>query len=296
MSTQMKVSDSASTLSSTNESQDSDSVLLLKNELKGLLYERNGCADDERVTDIITKLSELRPCPKDYANPDYFSGDFASLSIPNFPGRIKATKEDNEVVAQWTLGRLSFNIFQPNELVCSVRSIKNLVHPKSEEDDGTPIFTYYISMDITIHTPDGDLPATLITRAFCQENKGKDNRMSVTFTGGSLIPGNERIPFNTDMLDLWKKTFENAYEKARNERSFLGSVLDSSIGLFMGLTRPTDSAETAKSRDEHSFTFDMSRSPKGFLDVVYFDDSMRITKGNRGTITVVERLSTKSVG
>lgn len=266
-----------------------DSTHFLKNELKALLVESKDCAKDTRVADIIAKLSERHPCPQGFANLDCFTGDFAALSVPNFPGRIKASKKNEEDIAQYTLGRLSFNIFQPNELVCTVTSIQNQLYRKSNDDD-KDVFIYNFIVDLTIHAPDGDLEATLINRAFCRENESRHNRMSVTFTGGSLIPGNESTSYDNSMLVLWERTFAKAYKRATEERTFLGWIYHYCLVLFLGLTMPKD-AHMARSRSEHSFHFDIKRPPKGYFDILYLDNNMRITKGNRGTISVVERVS-----
>ena len=273
-----------------NQMEDSNSTYFLKSELKALLAASKGCPKEETITDIIAKLSERDPCPKGFAKLDCFPGDFAALSIPNFPGRIKPAKKNEEDIAKYTLGRLSFNIFQPNELVCTVRSIQNQMHRISSDDDAA-VFSYNFVCDLIIHTPEGDLEATLINKAFCRENENRDNRMSVTFTGGCLIPGNENTSYDPNMLGLWEKTFAKAYERATKERTLMGWIYHYCLVLFLGLTMPKDATQWASSRNEHSFHFDIKRPPKGFFDVLYLDDDVRITKGNRGTITVVERLS-----
>lgn len=230
-------------------------------------------------------------------NLDLLKGDFATLSIPPFPGRIEPTKGREDVV-QYTLGRLSFNIFQPNELVCTVKSIENQVHPQHNEqgDSGrdTPVFSYDIVVELIIHTPDGDLDATLMNKASCWENEKKNDRLSVSFSGGSLIPGKETYKDST-MLAVWEKTFANAYERAKEERTILGWFYHYCLVFFLGLTLPSDPKHLDCSRDKNSFHFDIGRSPKGFLDVLYMDEDMRITKGNRGTITVVERVSSSGL-
>lgn len=277
-----------------DEMDDSTSTLYLKNELKALLSANNGCTKDKEVAEIVAKLSERNPCPKDFAKLDYFPGDYTTLSVPNFPGRIKASKNSEEDVVQYTLGRLSFNIFQPNELVCTVRSIQNQVHPQPKERENrekdTAAFSYHFKVDLTIHTPDGNLEATLINKGFCRENENRNNRMSVTFTGGILIPGYQTSNDN-GKLALWERTFANAYERAREERTILGWIYHCCLVFFLGLTLPTDSKHLGSSRNKNSFHFDIKRPPKGFFDVLYLDDDMRITKGNRGTISVLERVS-----
>ena len=38
-----------------------------------------------------------------------------------------------------------------------------------------------------------------------------------------------------------------------------------------------------------SVSFEMKRCPHGYIDVLYLDEDLRITRGNRGTIVIVER-------
>ena len=279
---------------SVDEIDDFTSTRYLKNELKALLSANNGCATDKEVSDIIAKLSERNPSPKDFAKLDFFPGDYDTLTVPTFPGRIKAAAISDEDIVQYTLGRLSFNIFQPNELVCTVRSIQNQIHPQHKENEKkekeTTLFSYHFMIDLTIHTPDGNLEATLINKGFCLENENRNNRMSVTFTGGTLIPGYETSNTNR-LLDLWERTFANAYERAREERTLIGWIYHYCLVFFLGLTLPTDSKKMVSSQHENSFHFDIKRPPKGYFDVLYLDEDMRITKGNRGTITVLERVS-----
>jgi hypothetical protein len=267
----------------------------LKAELRALLSVNNGCTKGKDVIDIIAKLSECNPHRNGFSQLDCFPGVYSTLSVPNFPGRIKATKNNQENIKQYTLGRLSFNIFQPNELICTVRSIQNPVHPQHDASEGkdndTAVFSYHFIVDLTIHTPGGDLEATLINRGFCRESEDRKNRMKVIFTGGTLIPGCESTTNDKSILTLWEKTFANAYERANKERSFFGRIYQYCLILFLGLILPTDSKHLGSSCYENAFHFDMKRPPKGFFDVLYLDDDMRITKGNRGTITVLERAS-----
>mmetsp|Transcript_28135 Transcript_28135/g.59212 ORF Transcript_28135/g.59212 Transcript_28135/m.59212 type:complete len:329 (+) Transcript_28135:96-1082(+) len=272
---------------SLEEEDDSTNRSYLKAKLRALLSKHNGCTTDKGVVDAIEKLSKLNPHPTNCAQLQLFLGEYSTLTTPNYPGRIKNSSGDKDVV-QYTLGRLSFNIFQPNELVCTVKSIRNPIHPHYEEyDQTTATFSYHIIVELTIHTPDGDLDATLINRGFCRENEDKKNRLMVTFKGGTLIPGNISTVSDGNMLALWEKTFANAYEKADEKRSYFGWIYQYFLKLIIGLTLPTD----AKNHYDNAFHFDMKRPPKGFFDVLYLDDDMRITKGNRGTISVLERVA-----
>eukprot|EP00536_Pseudo-nitzschia_multiseries_P007226 jgi/Psemu1/256063/estExt_Genewise1Plus.C_1670016 len=269
------------------EGDDSAHRSYLKSKLRALIAENNGCLNSNEVADTVKELSEMNPNPTNCARLQLFIGDYFTLNTPNFPGRLKTASGDEKIV-QYTLGRLSFNIFQPNELVCTVKSIRNPVHPQYDQfDDAKSTFSYHIIIELTIHTPDGDLDATLINRGFCRENDDRKNRLMVTFKGGTLIPGNKSTIDDGPMLALWEKTFANAYEKADEERSYLGWIYQYFLKLILGLNLPTDS----RNHYDHAFHFDMKRAPKGFFDVLYLDDDMRITKGNRGTISVLDRFS-----
>jgi hypothetical protein len=262
----------------------------LKAKLKSLLAKYNGCTQHNEVIDIVNKLSEMNPVGKKCAQDALFAGDYCTITAPTFPGRIKSKNNEQDDVVKYTLGRISFNIFQPNKLICTLRSVRNPVHPRAElTKDGRKTFSYHFVLDITIHTPDGDLPATMINEAHCYENPDVNNRLMVTFTGCTLMPANE-LANNTTKLKLWESTFEGAYKKADEERSYLGWIFQYFLKLLLGLTLPSDN-NPGNSKDilKNTFHFSMKRCPTGHFDLLYLDEDLRITKGNRGTIVVAER-------
>jgi hypothetical protein len=257
----------------------------LKVELKSLLSKNGGTTKDPAVVAIIDELSELNPCKENCAQSSGFLGDFQSLTCPNFPGRLEP-QPGQEGLVQYTLGRMSFKIFQPAKLVCTMRSVRNPVAKQGTTDDGKMKLSYPLVVDLTIHTPDGDLPAILINEGHCYENPDVNKRLMVSFTGGTLMPA-EEVRNDPSKLKLWERTFEGAYKKADKERSYFGWAFQFFIKILLGLTYPTDA-----SLFKHSFHFEMKRSPVGYLDILYLDEDLRITKGNRGTIVVAERSKT----
>lgn len=257
----------------------------LKVELKSLLSKNGGSTKDPAVAAIVHELAELNPCVENCAQSPEFLGDFQSLTCPNFPGRL-TPKPGQEGLVQYTLGRMSFKIFQPAKLVCTMRSVRNPVAKQGTTEDGKTKLSYPLVVDLTIHTPGGDLPAILINEAHCYENSDVNNRLMVSFTGGTLMPA-EEVRNDPSKLELWCSTFEGAYKKADEERSYFGWVFQFIIKILLGLTYPTDS--------KHVFRFGMKRSPVGFLDILYLDEDLRITKGNRGTIVVAERMNKQSL-
>lgn len=264
----------------------------LKAKLKSLLAKYNGCTQNSDVVDVVNQLAAMNPSPRNCAQCDVFQGESYTLTAPTFPGRIKAQPKDGSS-GQYTLGRLAFNIFQPHKLPCTLRSVRTLVQPTDRvTKDGQKIFSYHLVSDITIHTPDGqNLPATLINEAQCHESPDVNNRLEVSFTGGTLMPASELVN-DASLLKLWSKTFEGAYEKADQERSYLGWCVHYVVKFLLGLTFPND-IDAAVTKN--SFHFDMKRSPTGYFDVLYLDEDIRITRGNRGTIVVVERSSSCSI-
>jgi hypothetical protein len=268
----------------------------IKAKLKSLLMKYNGCTKHPDVVQLIEELSNLNPASQaaDISKSPLFLGEFYALTSPNFPGRIKPSPGQEHIV-QYTLGRLSFNLFEPKKLVCTLQTVRNPVYPMetSSQDDSSPSnrTVYPLYLDITIHTPKGDLDAVLRNEAFCCPAKDKPDRIMVTFTGGSLEPASH-LSSSPDKLELWAETFKDAYTKAEEERSYVGTFFHYILKLMLGLTLPTD--ETLRKHTFHHH-FEMKRSPVGSLDILYLDQDIRITKGNRGTLCVVERATSSCV-
>lgn len=143
-------------------------------------------------------------------------------------------------------------------------------------------------MDLTIHAPEGDLPAVVTHDAVCYECPKQRHRLKVTFKGSTLLPAREVLS-NPELLQVWKDTFLGAYERAKKESNFLSKTLRGLLTWWFQMTLPSDD-ELANSED-FSVHFEMKRSPRGYLDILYMSETTRITKGNRGTLVVVEPVS-----
>ncbi|CAB9525759.1 PAP_fibrillin [Seminavis robusta] len=266
-----------------------------KNKLKAALQQHHGSTKNPDVMAAVDELVAMNPTKNAVASP-LLLGEFIAHTSPDFPGRIKPAA-GQETVVQYTMGRLSFGIFQPHHLVCTIRSVRNSILECEEEDlqvDGQKTFVYPIQIDLTIHTPKGDLPATMCHSALCYVLPDHENRLGVTFRGGSLTPTYE-VRSDPKRMAVWEEVFDSAYSKAEQERSLMASVLQYIFKAVFQLSTPTD--EDAKNDKQHAVKFDMKRSPRGYLDVLYLDEDIRVTRGNRGTIIVVERVpsSTKRV-
>lgn len=272
-----------------------------KSKLKTVLQQHKGSTKNADVMKAIHQLAAMNPT-KNAAESPLLLGEFIAHTSPDFPGRIKPEKGMENVV-QYTLGRLSFGIFQPHHLKCTIRSVRNSIIENSEDDESEAAeaardfsaangncktFTYPIQIDLTIHTPKGDLPATMCHSAIAYVMPEHPDRLGVTFRGGSLAP-TYAVSSDPELLALWKEVFEHAYSKAEKERSFMSSVLQFVFKKVFQLSTPTD--DDLEDNDKHAVSFAMKRSPRGYLDVLYLDEDIRITRGNRGTIIVVERVT-----
>jgi PAP_fibrillin len=146
-------------------------------------------------------------------------------------------------------------------------------------------------MDLTIHTPNGDLPAVVSHDAVCYECPQQLHRLKVTFKGSTLMPATQVLS-NPILLNVWNQTFVGAYTKADKERHLLSKALKSMLTWWFQMELPTD--DDAATRNDHSMQFRMKRAPRGYLDVLYMSETARITRGNRGTLVVVEPMTCTS--
>lgn len=246
----------------------------LKQRLRSLLRQHGGSTSEKSVSDTISQLCGLNPHHGHTAEwLHLFVGEFLALTCSNFPGRLKT---DDPNLIQYTLGRLSFNTFQPQNLICTLRGVRNIVFPRT---DGT--YTHDLICDITVHLPDGDVDAEIWNKSYCSK-VAISNRMNVYFTGSTMSPS-PGVQEDEEMMAIWKNTFNQlAFEEAETERSFVQRIGHSFLRRFLGITLKHDTPFSVGLQFQKPF--------EGHLDVLYVDEEIRITKGNRGTIVIVERL------
>mmetsp|Transcript_20632 Transcript_20632/g.31009 ORF Transcript_20632/g.31009 Transcript_20632/m.31009 type:complete len:281 (-) Transcript_20632:1057-1899(-) len=241
-----------------------------KEKLRSLLKQHDGCTKHPDVMKVIEQLSDINPSRSDdnkhISESLHFEGDYQNLSSPTFPGRLNP--DDVGANPQYQLGRMSFNIFKPHDLVCSILTIGNPVKKKQDGDR----FTYTFVIDLIIHTPKGqDLPATMVNEGHCYANPSMENRVSVCFIGGTLIP---KKGASKEESKLWSETFSDSIQ---DTSSYVSRFIKYVFFLLLGITQ------------DHVLHFAMNRCPTGHFDVLYLDEELRITRGNRKTVVVVER-------
>lgn len=264
--------------------------------MKSLLAKHHGSTKNPEVLEAIKVLASMNPTDKVAASP-LLEGEFLCHTLPEFPGRIKNTPPGT---VQYTLGRLSFNIFQPHHLVCTVRSVRQSIRSRTSVKDADgktnrskfQTFEYPICLDLTIHTEQGDLPAMMYNSGVCYKEPKDPQRLNVTFKGSTLVPSYE-VRSDPQLLKVWQDTFRNAYTNADKERGVLSKALQWALKWWFQMVLPSDEGVSA---EDYSVSFHMERSPRGYLDVLYLSERLRVTRGNRGTLVVVERMTGTALG
>ena len=101
-----------------------------------------------------------------------------------------------------------------------------------------------------------------------------ESRVGVKFTGGSLCPDSD------EECDAWVSTFGEAETYKPRKRQRLMNWL---LKRMMGLEKPTGMST------DGSMSYKMKKAPLGHLDILYLDDELRITRGNKGSVVIAER-------
>lgn len=272
-----------------------------KEHLKELLAANNFNTKNEKVIEAVESLSNLWKTvraddSKQHANTtisgpaksDLVLGDWKILSAPDFPDRIVTEGEPNKF--QYTLGRVAFNVFEPKKAIVTILhpQIVNSVHRyKNEQKEGVEEHqegksTYNVVNKIIIHTENGDLPAELYLQGYCYPTPQNDDRLTVGFTTGTLRKSaKEDADYEKDekLQKLWEDTFGDIYSKADEQRGYLESTMRWAMKFMLKMTMPTD----------ESMSYEMKRVMHGYLDILFLDEEMRITRGNRGSVVIMEK-------
>eukprot|EP00933_Yihiella_yeosuensis_P014782 TRINITY_DN13103_c0_g1_i3.p1 TRINITY_DN13103_c0_g1~~TRINITY_DN13103_c0_g1_i3.p1 ORF type:complete len:123 (-),score=21.05 TRINITY_DN13103_c0_g1_i3:473-841(-) len=111
-----------------------------------------------------------------------------------------------------------------------------------------------------------------------RDGEGRDVRLAVTFTGGNLRPADGT---DAETQKTWLRVFSDA--QANRKRSLPSMLKNGLMRLMMGLKLPEAVAP------DGTVSFHMSKPPHGFTDILFIDEELRVTRGNRGSVVVVIR-------
>lgn len=180
-----------------------------------------------------------------------------------------------------TLGRLAFDIFEPVKLTVLITSIENYIGPElksrvSASDSNYAIRTRWVARD------GSGLKGRMSIEGTFMADPADPNRMVVRFSRGVVEPDDGQD------LAAWCDVMGKKDENDSSTKTPLASLKAKAKGLFLKLAfgfRPP--AGTLGSRGEMSY--EMKRSPKGVLDVLYLDQDMRVSRGGNGALVVTTR-------
>jgi hypothetical protein len=244
-----------------------------RNNAKQVLFEalknNDGDTKNEAVVAAIEKLAFLNPNTSPTENSDLLEGNWLLINAPNFPNR----QQDNQGRYIYTLGRLAFNMFEPVNLLVEIERVLQPVFPTGKGNERThDIIVEFKTIDRNIP----ELKGIVKNLAVCLP-QDKDT-LQVKFIGGELIP------LDNSKMQQWLTVFGQDYPKSKvNFKEKIASIF---IKWMFGIDKTSEiEPETGKR------VFTMKKSPKGLLKVLYLDEDLRITKGNRETVLVCQRQS-----
>ena len=238
---------------------------------------------------------------------DSIDGMWLTLSKPNFFGNLGQNDNGDPM---YTLGRMSFDMFSPTNLICSLQGNFNRIEIVSGEDrkamleavpkklreevesGKTVLRTYHVVTAFTIESPMAAFPnapnkdvirpikGIMTTYGYSLPDPDVPNRHSIWFTGGRIEPNNDV----SDVLS-WKKFFTLHPPK----HSFTEKAKLLAVKLLMGATIPEE-VDPEDGSMNYVFTRPLGGHGMAYVDVIFMDESLRIVRGQRGTIFVFSRV------
>ena len=230
---------------------------------------------NEIVVAAIEELASLNPNSAPTENGSLLEGNWLLIHAPNFPGR----KSDPQGGYIYTLGRLAFNMFEPAGLLVEIERVLQPVFPTGEGNERTHDIVVEFK---TISENIPELKGIVKNLAICSpENQ---DTLQVKFTGGELMPRNTESP---SKMEEWLKVF--GQESQPSQLSLQERIASVFVKWMFGISKASEiDPQTGKK------AFTMNRSPKGMLKLLYLDEELRITKGNRETVLICQRQVEKS--
>lgn len=235
-------------------------------------------------------------------------GTWLTLTKPTFFGNLG---ENDAGDPMYTLGRMTFDMFSPTNLVCSLQGNFNSIEIVGDEQRGSMLKaglvpkglreevenrdvvlrTYNIITAFTIEPSLAEFPnapnkdvrrpirGIMTTYGYTLPDPDVPNRHSIWITGGRIEP-------NSDPADVreWDRLFK--LHPPKHGLAEQAKLL--AVKLLMGATIP-DKVNEDGSMD-YSFTRPLGGHGVAYVDVLYLDDSLRVVRGHRGTFFVFSRI------
>ncbi|MGL6338228.1 MAG: PAP/fibrillin family protein [Waterburya sp.] len=233
------------------------------------LADHDGDTKNEQVVAAIEKLASLNPTSAPTENGSLLEGNWLLINAPNFPDR-----QPDEQRYVYKLGRLAFNMFEPVELKVAIARVLQPVFPTGNGNERThDIVVEFKTIDDNIPELKGIIKNMAVCVPIDQDT------VQVKFTGGELMPLESQ---NAEKMQAWLKIFGNNNQKS--QLNLQARIMSLVMKWMFGIKKASEiNSQTGKR------SFVMNKSPKGLLKILYLDEELRITKGNRETILVCQR-------
>jgi len=235
-------------------------------------------------------------------------GTWLTLNRPHFN---ECLGKNSAGEYMYTMGRLSFDMFTPGNLICSIQGIFNNIEvvnlekdrhslksvPKSLKEEinkGSSILRKYDIVTAFTVEPNSPqfgsfspnkyvykpLRGIITTYGYVLPDPTVPNRLSIWFSGGK-IEANE----DDHHPEEWKRAFgDGTFKRHLQEKA---RVL--AAKLLLGAEVPD------KIEEDGSMSYKLHRPIGGhgsaYVDVLYMDDTLRIVQGNRGSLFVFTRVT-----
>lgn len=235
-----------------------------------VLADHDGDTKNEKIVAAIEKLASLNPAIALTENDSLVEGNWLLINAPNFPDR----QPDEQERYVYKLGRLAFNMFEPVELKVAIERVLQPVFPTGNGNERThDIVVEFKTIDDNIPELKGIIKNLAVCVPINQDT------VQVKFTGGELMPLESQNP---EKMKAWLKIFGNNNQKS--QLNLQARIMSMVMKWMFGIKKASEiNSQTGKR------SFVMNKSPKGLLKILYLDEELRITKGNRETILVCQR-------
>ena len=246
---------------------DTEKCAAAKTALRQALAACGGNTKDEAVIAAIENLQSLNPTTAPAYSGTLLDSKWLLISAPNFPGGEQLA--NGKYV--YTLGRLAFNMFEPTALKLVIdRVLQPVLLLENGEERSHDIIVEFTTIDESL-----PLVAGIVrNQGVC--HPVSDTVLQVKFTGATLAPQ------DPNKIDDWRAVFEK--QRHSSQRSWQQKLMSGLFRLMFGLVPPQ-----AMNPQTGEVSFKMHRSPKGRLEILYLDEELRITRGERGTVLVCQR-------
>ncbi|KAG5192920.1 hypothetical protein JKP88DRAFT_260815 [Tribonema minus] len=246
-----------------------------KEELAKQLQANEGDTKNDAVAVAVDALSKTNPTTDGALQRELLKGAFATTGF-NFPDGKRGP-----LGWECTLGRLAFNLFEPTKLPVSITHIVNTLEdvPAERQGDRPGELTYDLVNSFVARSPESgvELRGEVAVSGVCWPDSKDANRLRVAFGAGELRPAQGQ-----DLAE-WEAVFKPREGKEKPRVPLGKKLTNLMLKLFMGFQPPADAGQGVQ-------RYTMNRPPEGYLDILYLDDALRVTRGNRGSIVVVERV------